>query len=1280
MLRTRGLVGLLLALGVAVPGPAAELSPTTELPEPFIGHSLLSHGSFLYHVGGLGGGGVASAHKVFFAPIQASGALGDWTEGESLPEGVFFHSGVSANGALYALGGFHFTEGIEISNQVLFSRIGPDGRPGPWSLTQPLPQAVFFLSAAAYGGRIYATGGWDGTALSQGVVSARMREDGSLDPWRAERDLPEGVYTHAAVSDGTLYVLGGAISGGSVIHDSVYAAGIQADGTLSPWALASRLPSPLANHAASVANGRIWVSGGWNGSSPTSSIYEVPASLGVLGEWSVAATLPRPLYFLSQTATARHLYISGGSDNVNPQSGVFYMPLPDPPRPADRLAPRTELAIGEPRFGGAPVFVSSRTEFSLSAVDDRQEIGDGAGDGVAFTLYAVDGTELAAYTAPFKIDSEGARAVRFLSEDRAGNRELERSAFVSVDRTAPVSSLVAGSPQARLVSGELIVSSRTQLAVSADDPVSNGVSSGLDRVIFAVDGGPWSPYSSPFALSGDGSHAILTQGHDRVGNAEAVRSTTLFVDASAPASDIAVSPPPYQPQDGGSPILGQSSDLSLSAQDPVVGGIASGVSQILYSVDGGSRTAAQGPFTLAEGSHQLSFAAVDHVGNQEPENNRSYRVDATAPVSALELGDPVISLFGVSWASPRTPIMISAVDPVSNGVSAGVAGILYSVDGGADQRVGGSFTLPAGRHAVSFGALDNAGNAEERQSVLVTVDSFLSDSLAGIDSITLSGGAQASGVLRTNGQFVANGKSSVEGDVWAMSAVLTGKSSVSGEIHEGQASLPENPLDIAAAQAWAESHHDNSSIPPAYIKEGALVLESDETLTLGAGVYFFSGIKMSGKSSLAVSGQAQAFVTGSIAISGSASINGSGKASDLWIAAMGDFDLSGKGRAALHIYAPSGRLSLSGGGLFAGRAFARAVSLSGHSAQPSTESLPPVRHRGKGRLVVKTRDPESREDKEEGAELNGRKIDVVLSRIEPMAPEVQPDDSSVSGVPGRFDQAGNAGGGASDRPELERQPKTASGSVLANALRFSSSAACGFVGTSGNAVRSADQSAVLIPEGAVSGGAAVTIAPARADQIERSRRQESIEKQNLRAAGPGVEFGPEGMRFQKAVTLELPYDPANLPEGWTEANLAVHYWNPAKGDWETLESSVDTQARVVRAQTEHFSLYQVFAAPQAPSVAAGELAFGEVYAYPNPARRGRNPVIHVEAGSADSVQIRVYDSAGELKHSAELSGPRSAFEYAWDVGGAGSGVYIFVVNASKGGSSIRRSGRFMVIK
>jgi hypothetical protein len=97
------------------------------------------------------------------------------------------------------------------------------------------------------------------------------------------------------------------------------------------------------------------------------------------------------------------------------------------------------------------------------------------------------------------------------------------------------------------------------------------------------------------------------------------------------------------------------------------------------------------------------------------------------------------------------------------------------------------------------------------------------------------------------------------------------------------------------------------------------------------------------------------------------------------------------------------------------------------------------------------------------------------------------------------------------------------------------------------------------------------------------------------------------------------------------------------------------------------------------------------YAFPNPAR-GENPTIRLQVGVADSVELRIYDAAGSLVHSAGLEsprilddgngkGPQYTYDHAWNVGRMGSGVYLYVITATKSGEKpIRKTGKAGVVR
>ncbi|OGR48983.1 MAG: hypothetical protein A2X37_00540 [Elusimicrobia bacterium GWA2_66_18] len=1026
---------------------------------------------------------------------------------------------------------------------------------------------------------------------------------------------------------------------------------------------------------------------------------------------------------------------------------------------ADDLPPRTTLAFGAPMFGAIP-FISPDTPVTLTAVDDARAAGDGTGVGVAFTRWALDDGAFADYTTPIRIAADGAHWIRFLSVDAAGHAEAVRASSAAVDGTAPVSALSIGSPQALLASGEVIVGPGAEIAVTAVDPVVNGAASGIASTRVGVDGSALVPGGGAFLLpSADGAHSVSMQAADNVGNAEAVHAATVYRDGTPPATMISFSAAPYAGPSG--PVYGASTALSFTAADPASGGTAAGVHHTEYALDGGAASPYTGAFGLAEGEHALFYHSVDNVGNTEAAQGVSFAVDATPPQTNLAV-DGGTTLFGVDVLTASAALSLSATDPISNATASGVKRVVYSADGGADQAYAAAFHLAVGAHTLSYGAVDNAGNVEPRKMASLSVGTFLADALAGLDSVSLSGKAGVTGSVRTNGAFTANGKSMVTGDVSAMTADLRGQSTVSGSVTQGRATLSSSSYDLESAAAQARARNDNAALPAGLLNGGALILTGGSRV-LAAGDYYLTGLHLSGQARLSVSGRVNIFLHGPLSVLGGAELNSTGEANDLWIISdADDASLSGHSRSAFNLYAPLSAVSIVGSGEFAGRVLARTASLSGKTLQPSTSSLPAARHDSGPAAQSQPPDARKGEGTAGGGHAAGRDSAVASSRLDAASPSVAARGSSAPsagtpsgpaparaaasqpGVPREPKRlaaaaspqpgAGTAGPGrsagreavvASSRLEREDPRRESSGDAVLPPIPdlaaaapdararnsrtepsrmpsfpLTARAAFSAVGPGGSVVRAEDRSAVVIPEGAAPTGLAVTVSPPKTSALVENNRQAAVEaRKGLVAAASGVQYGPEGVHFTKPVTLELPYVRARLPAGVYEKDLFVHYWNPVNGDWEKLESSVDAQNQIVRAQTTHFSLYRIFgggsngaSAPE--SVNDPSFAVHAGYAFPNPARGASPVVIRIQPGLADSVSVRVYDLSGRLVHESSDFRNRGSsfddgngfgfqftFDHTWDVSGVGSGVYNFIVTGRKAGETdIRMSGKVAVIK
>ncbi len=70
----------------------------------------------------------------------------------------------------------------------------------------------------------------------------------------------------------------------------------------------------------------------------------------------------------------------------------------------------------------------------------------------------------------------------------------------------------------------------------------------------------------------------------------------------------------------------------------------------------------------------------------------------------------------------------------------------------------------------------------------------------------------------------------------------------------------------------------------------------------------------------------------------------------------------------------------------------------------------------------------------------------------------------------------------------------------------------------------------------------------------------------------GLRMGPHGLKFKKPVHLSLPYDPALLPKGMTEADVQTFFLDEAAGRWVPLPRSAEKAAgTAIVSLTDHFT-------------------------------------------------------------------------------------------------------------
>jgi hypothetical protein len=139
-------------------GSIGNWSSTTPLPANYAQHAAAAYGDYLYVTGGYNGTG--NRNDVIYAPINATGSIGNWTSTTNLPDYYYYHTAFATNGYLYVQGGGTDTPNIPTST-TYYAPINATGSIGSWTMGTLLPSGLKCHSAVLNNGYFYTMGGID---------------------------------------------------------------------------------------------------------------------------------------------------------------------------------------------------------------------------------------------------------------------------------------------------------------------------------------------------------------------------------------------------------------------------------------------------------------------------------------------------------------------------------------------------------------------------------------------------------------------------------------------------------------------------------------------------------------------------------------------------------------------------------------------------------------------------------------------------------------------------------------------------------------------------------------------------------------------------------------------------------------------------------------------------------------------------------------------------------------------------------------------------------------
>lgn len=188
-----------------------------------------------------------------------------WTAGPPIPGARDHHATTIyafSDGPYLIVSGGGRDSFQQFYRDVVRIKLGTDGRPvGDWESIGNLPTNLAGHTMLVRQGRVFVTGGANPGGRHDSVYSTWINDDGTLEAWETEPDMPVEVWHHQTfLRDDFLYVVGGQ-SGNEIAENAVQRARI-VDGRLDDWESLTPLPTVLSHHGALATDDGIYVMGG----------------------------------------------------------------------------------------------------------------------------------------------------------------------------------------------------------------------------------------------------------------------------------------------------------------------------------------------------------------------------------------------------------------------------------------------------------------------------------------------------------------------------------------------------------------------------------------------------------------------------------------------------------------------------------------------------------------------------------------------------------------------------------------------------------------------------------------------------------------------------------------------------------------------------------------------------------------------------------------------------------------------------------------------------------
>jgi len=466
-----------------------------------------------------------------------------------------------------------------------------DAAENEWAAMAPMPTARGGLGVAVVNGKIYAIGGVD----DDGQLAVNEEYDPAADTWKDKAAMPTARSGFAvAVHKSKIYVIGGTV--GDSANLGFTGATEVYDPATNTWEAKADMPTPRADLCASVVNGKIYLIGGkeyW-GDGPlyheldVNEVYD-PAS----NSWTAESRTPVPVFGYASVVVDGKIYMFGGArqflDEFINLTSVGSNQVYDVMN--DTWGSQASLPAAES-------YASAEATSGLAAPKRVYVVGGFDQGNYSSVVHVYDSGLDAWSTGASMLTARGYLGLAVVDDVLYAIGGFDGENWLDVNERYLPFEYGTVPPEVHILSPENITygSDSVELSLNVNRP-TNWIGYSLDAQAKVT-------VSGDVMLSGlsEGEHTVKIYVNDTFGNAASSSTVHFSVDTLTPRVMVLF------PENRTYDVTDIQS--AFTVDEPV--------SWMGYSLNGQDNVTIMGNITLAvlpEGSHNITFYAIDLVGN-----------------------------------------------------------------------------------------------------------------------------------------------------------------------------------------------------------------------------------------------------------------------------------------------------------------------------------------------------------------------------------------------------------------------------------------------------------------------------------------------------------------------------------------------------------------------------------------------------------------------------------------------------------------------------------------